>query len=69
MRQPKLLHWNAALRLVRYIKRSPGQGMLLKRGVDIVKLAAFYDLDLAACPNTMRSLTGYAIKSGESLIS
>lgn len=29
MQQPKVSHWEAALRLVRYIKRSPGQGILL----------------------------------------
>ena len=29
MQKPKLAHWNAALRVVRYLKGNPGQGILL----------------------------------------
>lgn len=69
MKQPKLSHWNATLRLIRYIKGSPGHGILLKRSSDIGQLEAFCDSDWATCPNTRRSVTGYAIKLGDSLIS
>lgn len=30
MNNPKATHWDAALRVVRYLKNSPGQGILLK---------------------------------------
>nr|XP_016451961.1 PREDICTED: uncharacterized mitochondrial protein AtMg00810-like [Nicotiana tabacum] len=69
MQQPKLSHWNAALRLIRYIKGSSGQGILLKKGSYIRKLEAYCDSDWAACPNTRRAVTRYAIKLGDSLIS
>ncbi|XP_070039856.1 uncharacterized mitochondrial protein AtMg00810-like [Nicotiana tomentosiformis] len=58
-----------ALRFVRYIKGSPGQGILLKRGADIEQLAALCDSDWDACPNTRRPVTGDTVKLGESLIS
>ncbi|WMV47062.1 hypothetical protein MTR67_040447 [Solanum verrucosum] len=68
MQQPKVSHWEAALRLVRYIKGSPGKGILLssKRSLE---LEAFCDSDWAACPNTRKSVTGYMVKLGDSLIS
>nr|XP_016489309.1 PREDICTED: uncharacterized mitochondrial protein AtMg00810-like [Nicotiana tabacum] len=69
MQQPKLSHWNAALRLIRYIKGSPRQGILLKRGSHIGQLEAFCDSDWVACPNTRRSVTRFAAKLGDFLIS
>ena len=68
MQKPKVSHWEAALRLVRYIKGCPGQGILLS-SKDNNELEAFCDSDWASCPNTRRSVTGYVIKLGNSLIS
>jgi len=68
MKHPKRSHWEAALRIVRYIKSSPGLGVFLKRG-SITKLQGFCDSDWASCPNTRRSVTGYVVKLGDSLIS
>lgn len=68
MQQPKRSHWEAAMRLVRYIKTNPGQGILLSNKKSL-ELEAFCDSDWAACPNTRRSVTDYLIKLGDSLIS
>ncbi|XP_070014235.1 uncharacterized mitochondrial protein AtMg00810-like [Nicotiana sylvestris] len=68
MQHPKQSHLIAALRVVRYIKGSPGLGIFLKKG-PITHLSAFCDSDWAACPNTQRSITGYAVKLGDSLLS
>ena len=68
MQKPKVSHWEAALRLVRYIKGCPGQGILLS-SEDSNEMEAFCDSDWAACPNTRRLVTGYVIKLGNSLIS
>uniref|UniRef100_A0A3Q7J2E3 Reverse transcriptase Ty1/copia-type domain-containing protein n=1 Tax=Solanum lycopersicum TaxID=4081 RepID=A0A3Q7J2E3_SOLLC len=68
MQKPKVSHWEAALRLVRYIKGCPGQGILLS-SEDSNEMEAFCDSDWASCPNTRRSVTGYVIKLGNSLIS
>ncbi|XP_016566725.1 uncharacterized mitochondrial protein AtMg00810-like [Capsicum annuum] len=68
MQMPKTSHWEVALRQVRYIKRCPGQGLLLSSDSSI-KLQAFCDADWTSCPNTRRSVTGYVIKLGNSIIS
>ncbi|XP_070054266.1 uncharacterized mitochondrial protein AtMg00810-like [Nicotiana tomentosiformis] len=68
MQHPKQSHLEAAMRDVRYIKRSPGMGVFLKKG-RITRVTAYCDSDWAACPNTRRSVTGYVIKLGESLVS
>ncbi|XP_018627873.1 uncharacterized mitochondrial protein AtMg00810-like [Nicotiana tomentosiformis] len=68
MQQPKASHWEAALRLVRYLKGSPGQGIFLKNN-PCTQLTVFCDSDWAACPNIRRSVTGYIVKLGDSIIS
>lgn len=68
MQQPKLSHWQAVLRLVKYIKGFPGQKLLLRNKLS-QELEAFCDSDWAACPNTRMSVTGYMIKLRETLIS
>ena len=60
MQQPKDEHWEAALRVVRYLKGNPGQGILLHFDCDL-KLYAYCDSDWANCSLTRRSLTGYFI--------
>ncbi|XP_060178005.1 uncharacterized mitochondrial protein AtMg00810-like [Lycium barbarum] len=68
MQFPKMSHWDVALRLVRYIKKCPGQGLLINNNSSTT-LQAYCDSDWAAFPNTRRSITGYVIKLGQSLIS
>ncbi|GMI70425.1 cysteine-rich RLK (RECEPTOR-like protein kinase) 8 [Hibiscus trionum] len=68
MQSPKKTHFEAALRIVRYVKNSPGQGVFLKARND-GKITAYCDSDWASCPISRRSVTGYCIKIGESLIS
>ncbi|KAE8708351.1 Detected protein of unknown function [Hibiscus syriacus] len=68
MQQPRKLHLDAALRVVRYIKSSPGQGVLLS-AVSQCQLQAFCDSDWATFPMTKRSVTGFCVKLGDSLLS
>uniref|UniRef100_A0A3Q7GUU5 Uncharacterized protein n=1 Tax=Solanum lycopersicum TaxID=4081 RepID=A0A3Q7GUU5_SOLLC len=65
---PKLSHMDAATRVVRYLKKSPGLGIFLSSDCDST-LTAFCDADWASCPNTRRSVTGYLIKFGSSPVS
>ncbi|CAL8173718.1 unnamed protein product [Prunus armeniaca] len=68
MHEPRTPHMDAALRIVRYLKSTPGQGLLF-RSDNQIKLTVFCDSDWAGCPITRRSTTGYCVFLGNSLIS
>ncbi|XP_047263743.1 secreted RxLR effector protein 161-like [Capsicum annuum] len=68
MQRPKKSHMDVALRVVRYLKGAPGLGIFFK-AQEITTMTVYCDSDRAACPNTRRSVTGYVVKLGASLIS
>ncbi|CAM9000675.1 unnamed protein product [Rhodiola kirilowii] len=68
MQAPKEVHWEAALRVVRYLKRCPGQGILL-RSDSALELEGWCDSDWASYPLTRRSLTGWFVLLGLSPMS
>ena len=68
MQQPKISHWNAAMRVIRYIKGNPGLGLFMSSHREF-KLTGFCDADWAACLSTRKSVSGYLLKFGDSLIS
>ncbi|KAE8667521.1 Protein QUIRKY [Hibiscus syriacus] len=68
MKQPKRSHMEAALRVVKYVKKEPGQGILLKSS-SIYQLLAYCDSDWGSCPMTRKSMTCFYIKIGDSLVS
>ncbi|KAJ4747387.1 Retroelement pol polyprotein-like [Rhynchospora pubera] len=68
MHAPLDVHYDAAIRVMRYLKGSPGQGILLSANSDLT-LYGYCDSDWAACPLTRRSLTGYFVMLGTSPIS
>ncbi|CAM8928890.1 unnamed protein product [Rhodiola kirilowii] len=68
MQQPTIDHLNAAHKVLRYIKGAPAQGIFFS-GKSTISLSAYCDADWAACPLTRRSLSGYCVLLGSSLIS
>ncbi|KAI5678315.1 hypothetical protein M9H77_09265 [Catharanthus roseus] len=68
MHAPRHAHWDAAIRVVRYLKGSPGRGIFLSSNSPL-SLTSYCDSDWATCPITRRSLTGYFISLGGSPIS
>lgn len=61
-------HYEAAIRVLRYLKAHPGQGIFLRMDSDL-QLYAYCDSDWAGCPITRCSVTGYFIMLGSSPIS
>lgn len=68
LQHPKKSHLDAALRVVRYLKRQPGQGLVFaSNSNDLV--TAYCDADWASCAITRKFVTGYMVKIGKSLVS
>ncbi|XP_047251581.1 uncharacterized mitochondrial protein AtMg00240-like [Capsicum annuum] len=53
-------HWDVVIRILRYIKKAPGQGLLYedKGHTDIV---GYSDADWAGSPSDKRSTSGYCV--------
>lgn len=68
MGDPRTDHWEAALKVLRYIKGCFGQGIMLRHGSEL-QFYAFCVSDWASCPLTRRSLTSYFVLLGSSPIS
>lgn len=67
MKKPCLGHWNAVLRVIRYLKSDPGQGILLPADGDF-HIIGWCDVDWASFPLTRRLVTGYIVQLGDSPI-
>ncbi|KAD4888928.1 hypothetical protein E3N88_21001 [Mikania micrantha] len=65
---PRRNHMDAANKVLRYLKTTPGQGILLPKegGTDLV---SYCDSDWLGCPSTCRSRTGYLLLFGGAPIS
>ncbi|XP_044485332.1 uncharacterized mitochondrial protein AtMg00810-like [Mangifera indica] len=68
MHAPKQSHMDAALKVIKYLKGCPGLGLLFPRDKNL-KVMAYCDSDWGTCPMTRKSLTGFCVKLGDSLIS
>ncbi|GKC97373.1 putative RNA-directed DNA polymerase [Tanacetum coccineum] len=67
-RYRRIPHLDVVHRVLRYLKSTPGQGMLLPR-IGGYNLTAYCDSDCLGCPYTRRSRTGYILLLGGSPIS
>ena len=68
MHQPTSVHYQAAIRVLRYLAGSKEQGILLASQTN-AQLTAFCDSDWAGCPVTRRSTSGFCVLLGSSPIS
>uniref|UniRef100_A0A3Q7IJ85 Reverse transcriptase Ty1/copia-type domain-containing protein n=1 Tax=Solanum lycopersicum TaxID=4081 RepID=A0A3Q7IJ85_SOLLC len=68
MHKPKESHMHAAIRVIRYIKNAPGLSLHMSSTTSS-HLFAYCDSDWATCPKIRKSVTGYMVGFGTSLIS
>ncbi|GAA0177421.1 transmembrane signal receptor [Lithospermum erythrorhizon] len=68
LQKPKEEHWDAELRVVRYLKGCPGQGILFHRMSDLT-YKGWCNSDWAACSVSRRSVTGWIVFLGASPVS
>ncbi|GAV61090.1 hypothetical protein CFOL_v3_04618 [Cephalotus follicularis] len=65
---PKITHWNAVIRILRYLKGNPGRE-LVYRYYGHRRVKGFSDADWAGSPVDRRSTTGYCVFVGGNLVS
>ncbi|XP_022031129.1 uncharacterized mitochondrial protein AtMg00810-like [Helianthus annuus] len=65
---PRQSHMNAVVRVLRYLKMTPGQGILLPKEGG-TRLVSYCDADWLGCQFTRRSRTGYLLLLGGAPIS
>lgn len=68
MHDPRLPHFQALKRIIRYLQGTSGLGLQLLKG-PINDLVAYSDADWAGCPDTRRSTSGYCVFLGSNLVS
>ncbi|XP_074322791.1 uncharacterized protein LOC141659762 [Apium graveolens] len=68
MSAPRQPHWEAALHVLRYLSYNPAQGLLFTNDSSY-QFEALCDADWAACPNSRKSVSGFMVLMGCSLIS
>lgn len=63
----KKSHWDTALRVVRYMKNSPGRDLLFFAN-SFLELKAYCDANWASCPMTRRFTSRYCVFIGDSRV-
>lgn len=64
MSQSKKVHWDVTLMIFRYLRSSPGKGLLFIKGKDL-DITTYSDVDYAGSIEDRKSTTGFCIFMGD----
>ena len=67
MHEPRKPHWEATLRVLRYIKGIPGQGLVVPSEINL-RLQAYCDSDWGGCRTSRPLISRFCIFLGNSII-
>ena len=67
MDKPTKVHWDAAMMVLRYLKSSPGKGLLFKRNPSL-DVVAYTDADYAGSVEDRKSTSGFCVFVGGNLV-
>ena len=67
MKDPRLPHWEAVIRIVRYLKAYPSRGLLYKANGHL-RVEAYIDANWVGLPSDRKSTTRYCTFLGGNLI-
>lgn len=68
LRAPTTTHWSATKRILRYLKGTMYHGLHISPALNL-SLIGFSDADWACCPDDRKSVAGYCVFMGDTLIS
>ena len=68
LQKPTSVHWSCAKRILRYLKGTVQYGLHISPS-DRLQITGYSDADWACCPDDRRSVAGYCVYLGDSLIS
>jgi len=68
MQDPREPYLQAAFHLLRYLKSDPTLGLFLSKDVDYT-IKGYCDSKCASCPDSRKSVSGFLVLLGGSLIS
>jgi len=67
MQNPCIGHWNVAIRILRYLIKTVGQGLLYEDKGN-TQIFVYCDTNWAGSPTDRRSTIGYCVLLGENVI-
>ncbi|KAK4384958.1 Retrovirus-related Pol polyprotein from transposon RE1 [Sesamum angolense] len=68
LQHPRSSHWDAALHVLRYLKGTSSLGLFFS-SCNSLQPSVFTDASWASCPDSRRSITGFCIFLGSTLVS
>lgn len=68
MQDPRIPHWQAVVRILKYLKDSPNRSLFYMKSKQMLDVNCYVDSDWAGSTYDRKSTSGYCITLGENLV-